>query len=245
MITQPVPGVSKTFGIISVLEKAHETRVSLLLFAFVLFLDSAMVLSSGKGLFNLYENSDQLRINTVLDFALIFVFFSLFMSIAMPLIAEVVRQALILCFDSIWFRVTYEASRMQSMWRAGYVQPYRISQEAHSTRDEYFLKLEKEAKEKEQEAEKQRFRLLFLSISCFVLSTYNFFYDRASNASLLQHIERVFPEHGLLAMLLLIVVFLAMAMWLTLGDHDVYVYCPSLAQNYVEELEKNQESPRK
>jgi hypothetical protein len=240
-----VSDIPKSLGIISVLEKAHETRTSLLLFAFVMFLDSAMVVSSGRGLYDLYANPDTLRMNLALDFILIFVFFSLFMSIAMPLTAELVRQILILCFHSIWFKLTYDAERIPSLWRAGYVRPYRISKEAHSTKDEYFLELEKEAKEKEREAEEQRLRLNFLSISCFVLSMYNLLYGRASHANLLQHIGQAIPDDGILLILLLPIVFLALATWLTLGEHDVYIYCPSLAQEYVDEIEKNNEIRRK
>ena len=244
-MTDHISDASKSLSIISVLEKAHETRISLLLFAFVMFMDSTMVVSSGSGLYSLYANPDALRINLVPDFILMFVFFSLFMSIAMPLIAEVVRQILILCFHSIWFRMTYDAQHIPSMWRAGYVRLHQISREAHATRDEYFLELEKEAKAKERENREQRFRLLFLSISCLVLSGYNLFYDRASHATLLQHIERAIPQDGLLAMFLLIGVFLVLSAWLTLGDHETYVYCPSIARKNVEEIEENEEALRK
>lgn len=237
--------IPKSLGIISVLEKSHETRVSLLLFAFVMFLDSAMVLSSGSELYNLYVNPDALRISLALDFILIFVFFSLFMSLAMPLIAEIVRQILILCFGAIWVKMAYDTERLRSMWRAGFVRPHEIRKEAHSSKDEYLLELEKEATTKERENREQRFRLLSLSISSLVLSGYNLFHDRASHATLLQHIERAIPQDGLLAMFLLICVFLVMSVWLTLGDHDVYVYCPSIARKNVKEIEENEEALRK
>jgi hypothetical protein len=237
-----VSDLSSSVGIISALEKAHETRTSLLLFAFVMFLDTAMVVSGGSGgLYDFYADSTALSVNLVLDVTLIFVFFSLFMSMpmAMPLIAELVRQILILCFHSIVFHITYNEDHVRSMWRAGYVQPYRISREAHSTRDQYFLDSEKEATAKEREASDRNVRLNFLTISCLVLSAFNLFYDRASHATLLQHIERAIPHNGLLWMLVLLMMFLAFAVWLTVGNHDVYACCPSLAREYVEDLEKN------
>jgi hypothetical protein len=113
-MADPIADVSKDLGIISVLEKAHETRTSLLLFAFTMFLDLAMVELGGSGLYDLYVNSTALKLNLALEVALIFVFFSLFMSMVMPLIAEVVRQLLIICFHSIWFWWTYDEDHVPS-----------------------------------------------------------------------------------------------------------------------------------
>ncbi len=208
--------VSKAFSIISVLEKSQETRVSLLLFAFVMFLDSALMFSSGKVLYDLRMNPSAFSIDLLFDFVLAFVFFSLFMSIVMLIITKVVRQTLILCFYPIWFRVTYDAQRVPSLWRAGYVRHRKVIEEAHLIKDEYFRELEKEAKEKERELSEQRSRLLLLSISCLVLSAYNFPHNYVSNASLLQHIGRAIPEHGLLTITMLLLVGVFLAVWLYL-----------------------------
>jgi hypothetical protein len=240
-----VADVSKSLVMMSALERAHETRAALLLFSFVVFLDSAMIRAGGSGVYGLYSGQQPLGVNLILEFALIFVAYSLFMSLAMPIVGEFMRQIIILLLHSIHFHLTYDEGRMETIWRNGYVRPCEVRRVAHTTKDEYYLELAKEAMEREKTEREQRFRMLFLAMSCFALSAYNLLADRPGGKSLLQHLERAIPEGGLVVMLGFCGIFLFLAVHLTLGNHDTWVFCPDLANGHLNEKRKNEESLRR
>lgn len=245
MADPQIADASKSLGMMSALERAHETRTALLLFSFVIFLDTAMIRVGGSGVYGLYSGQQSLGLNLAIEFALIFVTYSLFMSLAMPIVGEFLGQIIITLLHSIHFHLTYDKNRMETIWRNGYVRPYEIRRVAHTTKEEYYLELANEAMEQQKTEHDQRFRMLLLSMSCFVLSTYNLLTDRPGGRSLLQHIERTMPEGGLVAMLGFCSIFFVLAVHLTLGDHDTWVFCPELANGHLNEKWKNEESLRR
>jgi hypothetical protein len=99
--------------------------------------------------------------------------------------------------------------------------------------------------ERERTEHEQRFRMLFLAMSCLVLSAYNLLADRPGGKSLLQHIEQAMPEGGLVVMLGFCGIFLFLAVHLTLANHDGWVFCPDLADGHLNEKRKNEESLRR
>jgi hypothetical protein len=224
-LVDQVSELPKSLGIISTLEKADELRHSLLLFAFVLFLDSAMLISRGSGLVSLYANPDALKVDVVLTVALAFVFFSLCMSLIVPLFVVTLRQL-------VQEHSPLSPPSYRSMLYAGYVPDDDLRHAAHSTQDQYLLDLEKEAKETKRQTEEQLLRFFVLSTSCFLLSVFNLLY---SSQSLLRQIGLVIPQ----MMILLPILFFGMTAWLAVRTENEYVYCPSVADKLKADLPEN------
>ena len=239
-MAEQLQDLSKVSGFISILEKAHETKTALLLFSFLMFLDSEMTSFGPYGLYDLCVNSEIIRISLIPTIILTFVFFSLIMSILTPIFTEGVRQMFLTLFHSIWFRLSYDEDRVPSLWRAGYVSSYKISRAAHMRKDDYLLDLAKDAKEQENDSRDSRYRLLLLGVSCVVFSSYNLFNSHAKSTSLLRHIEQLVPGSAWL----LIGLLLCLSIWLSVGNNDTYVYCPSLAKEQTDEIDKNNEEIR-
>ena len=194
-------------------------RTSLLLFAFIVFLHSVMLVSHGSGLASLYANPGALKVDLVLEVALIFVFFSLFMSFIVPVFTMVLQG---LVQESPLSPPGRQLDRLRFMRDAGFVRVDDVRKAAHSTQDQYLLDLEKEAKETRRQTEEQLFRLSILSTSCLLLSGFNLLY---SPASLLRQIGRAIPQGYQWVMLFLPLVFLIMAAWPAVREEDDIYSC--------------------
>ena len=102
-----------------------------------------MLVSHGSGLASLYANPGALKVDLVLEVALIFVFFSLFMSFIVPVFTMVLQG---LVQESPLSPPGRQLDRLRFMRDAGFVRVDDVRKAAHSTQDQYLLDLEKEAR---------------------------------------------------------------------------------------------------
>jgi len=159
------------------------------------------------------------------------VFFALFMSIGSPVLAMILMAVVQGSFLSRFAEGPF--SNPVYRLNTGHVLVHDISKEAHSTKEQYFLDLEKDAKETERDIKEKLFRLFLLSTSCCVLSAFDLIYSQG----LLWRIAQAVAERDHLWILVLPFAFLGAAVFFALWeDKPVLVYCPSLAQKLREDL---------
>jgi hypothetical protein len=197
-----------------------------------------VIIFDGRGLALLYANPEALNARLGFSVALIFIFYLLVTSLIVPSVA-------ILVWDLLWQTFAFRLHKLDlpTLWRNGYVRLSEVSKEAHISKESYFLELEKEEKAKNEE--EKHAHLYYLSFWCFALFAFDLFYDRASAATLVQHLYLASPDgRGLLYAIAVLIASFAALVWHFSKENYQFVYCPSLARKHVETLEKNEGEKR-
>jgi hypothetical protein len=98
---------TKISGLLSILEKSVEIHVALIMYCFLLFFDICLELFEHSGVYDLAFGEPNVRITAVLAIKLvvIFVIFSIFISIFMPTIAVLTEQNSLLAVSGGWDNV--------------------------------------------------------------------------------------------------------------------------------------------
>jgi hypothetical protein len=238
---------TKISGLLSILEKSVEIHVALIIYCFLLFFDICLELFDHSGVYDLAFAEPNVRITAVLaiKFVIIFVIFSIFISIFMPTIA-VLTEGLIrpIAYSKpvtwLWLPGDDGGIRhMHEMWLSGYVHAYAIEEKAHETKEQYYLDLAKDAEQRDSDYQ----RTTRLLIAAFGFSVYNML-GHFSSLSLLQGIAVKSGEYGYIYVWMFICVFLVHSLRWLLLDND-WMYCPSIANEFLEKLQKNEEERRR
>ena len=238
---------TKISGLLSILEKSVEIHVALIIYCFLLFFDICLELFDHSGVYDLAFGEPNVRITAVLaiKFVVIFVIFSIFISIFMPTIA-VLTEGLIrpIAYSRpvtwLWMPGDDGGVRhIHEMWLLGNVYSSTIEEKAHETKEQYYLDLAKDAEQRDSDY--QRTTRLF--IAAFGLSAYNIL-GHFGSLSLLQGIAVKIGEYGYIYVWMFTCVFLVHSLKLLLRDSD-WMYCPSIANELLDKLHKNEEERRR
>jgi hypothetical protein len=139
----------------------------------------------------------------------------------------------------LWAPAALDVRPTHEMWLSGYVHSYAIEKKAHETKEQYYLDLAKDAEQRDSDY--QRTTRLFMA--AFGLSVYNML-GHFSSLSLLQGVAVKIGEYGYVFVWMFICVFLVHSLKLLLLEND-WMYCPSIANEFAEELQKNEEERRR
>jgi hypothetical protein len=182
-MSNPVTEASKSIGIFSSLENALETTSFLLMSNFLLIVDIGLIYLNGFGIAGLTKNADALKPGIAIQILLLFVFFSLFMSLIVPVVCALILGI----YNFIICHLLYAAGRwvdkkigienhVEKLER-NFVLVNDLREKAHLTKDSYYLSLLKEFDEKNDKYSNHHIKLFILSLSVIISSIFNFFMD--------------------------------------------------------------------
>ena len=239
---------SKIFGLISILEKSIEIQVALMIYCFLIFFDTCSELLTKSGVYELAFGEPNVSITVALatKCVVMIVMFSIVMSLFMPILASLITAGFIvpIAYSKpvlwLWFPKDGGERHTHEMWASGYVLSYAIEEKAHETKDQYYLELAKAAEQRESKEQSDYMRTNMLLLTAFSFSIYNML-GHFDSLSLLQNFSRKIGENGYAYVCMFICVFLVYSIKLVIRDDDVWVYCPSIANEFWEELRKNRE----
>jgi hypothetical protein len=205
------------------LEKSLEIQVALILYCFLLFFDIGLELFDNSGVYELAfgEPNVQFTAALAIKFVVIFVGFSIFISLLMPIIAvlteRLIRPIALPVSWFCWFLLAEDGAipDTHQMWSAGNVYSSALKKKAHETKEQYYLDLTKKAAQ--HDSDYQRTTRQFMA--AFGLSVYNML-GHFGSLSLLQGISVKSGEYGYVYVWLFICVFLVCSLKLLLRDND-------------------------
>lgn len=254
--------VTKATGLLSSLEKASEVQTFVTLFTFMLVVDCGLIHSRGHGIAALVRNEALLKPDLALVVVVVFVVFSLLMSIVRPIVGAVVlsftmelafgTQGLLRGVKEALFRSTRgapeEISRSyRNRLASGSVPTVQLRQKAHATTDRYFLDLLREAEAKEGADDERERQLTLAATSLVLIAGYNWFaFAGASSPAFLRQAAAFMGDGGATALFIgHSLFFWAFVILPMFNDPLRWTYCPPLARELASEFDARKEAERK
>ncbi len=247
-MSDPTADVTKATGLLSNLEKANDIQTFLLLFSFILVVDCGLLRSQGFGILALTKDERLFYPRLAVSVAIMFVVFSLLMSIARPFVA---RAVMYITIDIVYWCGTFgrrirraifeydfkeEDRQITREYRnklaRGWVTVVRLRAKAHETKDSYYLNWLREVEAKEITQFEQEQNLAFAVVAIIAIAMYNWFAFGSQPAeSFLRGVAAYLGEYGGLVVL----VFFIALYWIGVVaplQQDIlrWTYCPSLAK---------------
>jgi len=262
-MSDPTADVTKATGLLSNLEKANDVQTFLLLFSFILVVDCGLLRSQGFGILALTKDEHLLNPRFAVSVAIIFVVFSLLMSIARPFVARLVMHITSVIVD--WCRVfglhirraifeydSKEEDRQitreyRSKLGSGLVTISRLRAKADETRDSYYRDMLKKEEEKKIAQSQQEENLAFSIVATIVFATYNWFAFGSQPAeSFLKGVAVYLGENGGLFLLVFFIALYWIGVVAPLQQPILrWTYCPSLAKEEAAEFDQRQVDDRR
>ncbi|WP_157131104.1 hypothetical protein [Burkholderia savannae] len=171
---------AKGLGLFSTLQAATELRFFFLSVAFTLLTDNALVWTHQPGIMAIAGDPELMsRANLPIKIILIFVGFSFLSSIALPLLAAFV-DAIYLATIGSWLTSLHSyldvktgALERSARRRHDCVSPIELRDEAHLTKDKYYLDLYKDHQQKLGDDRKNTMRFALYAFYCLTMLCWN------------------------------------------------------------------------
>jgi hypothetical protein len=220
---KPSDDPTKNFGLVSIIQKSTEIQIALLIYCFLIFFDICLELFTRRDVYQLaFDSTPPVTAFLAIQVVVVFVIFSIFMSLFMPLIAVVIRHLIIDIaytkpFSWLWFDADSDLRRTHEMWSLGCVDADDLEEKAHETKDPFYMELAKDAVQRQRNVLTDYLKSNMLCLAAFVISGYSMLFV---NSSLLQSVSSRIGDYGPLFVWLFISVFFACSIKLTLSDDD-------------------------
>ena len=262
-MSDPTADVTKATGLLSNLEKAGDIQTFLLLCSFLLVVDCGLLRSQGFGILALTKDEHLLNPRLAVSVAIMFVVFSLLMSVARPFVARAVmlitigivhwcemlglrmRRAI---FEHDSKKEDRQITReYRNKLARGWVTVVCLRAKAHETKDSYYRDLLKEAEAKEIARSEQEQNLAFAVVAIIAIATYNWFAFGSQPAeSFLRGVAAYLGEHGGLVVLVFFIALYWMGVVAPLQQDILrWTYCPSLAKEEAAEFDQREADERR
>ncbi len=154
-MSDPSEGALKGLGIFSILRAATKLKFFLLSATFVLLIDNVFLTLHQPGIFELSCSEEVIfKSNLIVSIILIFVLYSFLTSVIFPVLALILDGFYIFTIGRIYvilelyFDKIFDVGESQMYRVPGYVRAGKVRDEAHETKEKYFLDLYREHKEK-------------------------------------------------------------------------------------------------
>lgn len=261
-MADPTADATKAAGLFSSLEKATEAQTFLLLFTFMLLVDSGFIHSLGHGIAALARDETLLKPHLGVLVVVIFVVLSLLMSMARPvvggfIVALTVQVAFALrglvrgLMEALSSNRQDDSDAMSREYRSnlghGEVTLVALRRKAHGTMDRYYLDLLREAETRVAASDEQGRQLTLAATSMLVVAGYNWFEfpGPASPGFLRQTADYIGDGGTLVVWLLLIGIYYTFVVVPMFADPLRWTYCPPLAREPADDFDRRKEEQRK
>lgn len=234
-------GTIKNLGLFSTLQAATDVKFFLLSTTFALLVDNVFLALKSPGLIELARSKEALNSsNITFQIILIFIAFSFLTSLVLPVAAAIVDTLYIHTIGS-WItsldlliskKLRLEARPPRR--EHNYVRSLELRDEAHRSKEKYYLDLYKDYETKWLAQRENMIRFALYSFFCLAMLCTNFYIGHHGNESVTHVIENYFDSTQPILAAILILLF--MIFWRFYDKSDSHwIYCPSLYEN----LQKN------
>jgi hypothetical protein len=216
-MSDTVEGSVKSLGIFSTLESAPEFRFFLLAGAFVLLVDDVFLWLHQPGLVELATNPTKLETaNLGLRVILVFVMFSFLTSLLLKIAAFIVDEISRVTVGNaaismdIYLEGAFGNQRFPLRRKHDHVRPMELREQAHRTKDIYYITQYEKYEMRWIEAERLTNRIRLYAFYTFTLATWSWWLGRKGADSTVARISNFLGSEGYFAffMMALAIIFL-------------------------------------
>jgi hypothetical protein len=227
-------GAIKNLGMFSALQAATDIKVFLLSAAFTFLVDNILVSLNQPGLVDLAKNKQHLAdSNIAFQVILIFIGFSFLTSIILPVAAAICDQVYILTADKLITKIGIAIDRIFKIESRPFRREHNkvtlleLMNEAHETKEKYYLDLYKEAKEDWGKWQENVFRFALYSFSCLSMLTINLYLSHIGKNTISKYVEEFFESAA--PIWIFITGLIIMFVWRFYDQSEpTWIHCPSL-----------------
>ncbi len=231
-MSEATEGATKGLGVFTTLEAATKAKFCILATTFLLLLDNVFIKLGQPTVFQIASSSEVMaQSNLAIKSLLIYVLFSFVTSILLPPLAIFFDQVLSGLIIRIALIGSSNISGKNETRPLGCVYLSELREEAHKTKDKYYLDLYNEYNKKRIEKKANAIQLTFYIFYCMSMLCWNYYLGHAQEDAISIVVAKYIGDKDYVYVPILVLFYMFFRPYFQ-DEKPQWVYCPTLYKKH-------------